>query len=118
VLLADIQLRLNPRPWSPPVPRAVPTIRSELFDQLAGIHESAHCVWNWVRREPVYSVEIEGRGMGGGEFKSTPTSGTIELRDDCRAHAHPERAASSTTRARWLLLLAATFNAESRTRKT
>jgi hypothetical protein len=85
MLLNDIQLRLNPpRPWSPPppVPRAAPTIRSELFDQLAGIHEASHCVFNWMRREPVYSVEIEGRGNGGGEFKSTPTSGTIELRDD------------------------------------
>jgi hypothetical protein len=63
------------------VPRAAPTIRSELFDQLAAVHESAHCVWNHIKREPIHSVEIEGRGIGGGEFKATPTSGSIELRD-------------------------------------
>jgi hypothetical protein len=88
VLHADIAYRLGYRPLPPVpvVPREAPTIRSELFDQLAGIHESAHCVWNWVRRDPVYSVEIEGRGLGGGEFKATPTSGTVQLRDhdDCK----------------------------------
>jgi hypothetical protein len=71
----------RPAPPSPP-PRAAPTIRSELFDQLAGIHESAHAVWNHIKREPIHSAEIEGRGIGGGEFKATPTAGTIELRDD------------------------------------
>jgi hypothetical protein len=67
---------------SPPVPRAAPLIRSSLFDELAAYHESGHCVWNHVRREPIHSVMIEGEGLGGGEFKATPTSGTIELRDD------------------------------------
>jgi hypothetical protein len=78
----------SPAPPSPP-PRAEPIIRSELFDQLAAVHESAHCTWNWVHREPIHSVEIEGRGIGGGEFKATPTSGTIELgdNDDARTRA-------------------------------
>jgi hypothetical protein len=83
MLHADIARRLGYRPLPPqPVPREALLIRSSLFDQLAGIHESAHCTWNYVKREPIHSVEIEGRGNGGGEFKATLTSGTIELRDD------------------------------------
>jgi hypothetical protein len=86
VLLAEIAAILNgpPRSWTPPepVPREAPTIRSSLFDELAGIHESAHCVWNHVRREPVYSVEVGREGIGGGEFKATPTSGTMAPRED------------------------------------
>jgi hypothetical protein len=78
-------LRWPGRAEASPPPVAPPheaTIRSSLFDELAAYHESAHCVFNWMRREPVHSVEIEGQGIGGGEFKSTPTSGAMAPRED------------------------------------
>jgi hypothetical protein len=68
--------RLYQPPPIEPAPR-----RLEMFDRIASIHESAHCVWNYVHQEPVHSVEINKQGCGGGEFKALPTS-RVELSDD------------------------------------
>jgi hypothetical protein len=43
-----------------------------LLDELAAIHESAHVVFAHVNAWPIHSVEIEGRGNGGGQFRTHP----------------------------------------------
>jgi hypothetical protein len=47
-------------------------LRSPLFDQLAALHEATHVTHAWIRNGSIYSVEINKRGQGGGEFKSVP----------------------------------------------
>jgi hypothetical protein len=68
-------------PEPPPI-EPEPFQRLEMFDVVASIHESAHACWNYLRGEPVHSVEITKQGRGGGEFKATPDSGTVELSED------------------------------------
>jgi ATP-dependent Zn protease len=72
--------RWAPQPPQPPIePKP---FRCEMFDVVASVHEAAHCLWNYVHHEPVHTVEINKQGRGGGEFKATPDSGTVELSED------------------------------------
>jgi hypothetical protein len=70
------------QPPQPPRIEPEPFRRLEMFDRVAAIHESGHCCWNYFNNEPVHTVEINKRGLGGGEFKATPDSGTVELSED------------------------------------
>jgi hypothetical protein len=70
---------------SRPAQRVAPPIepepfrRLEMFDVVAAYHEAAHAAWNLFHHEPIHSVEINKQGRGGGEFRATPQSGTVEL---------------------------------------
>jgi hypothetical protein len=76
------------QPPQPPRIEPEPFRRLEMFDRVAAIHESAHCCFNWARREPIHSVEINKQGAGGGEFKALSSS-KVELSDgsDARQRA-------------------------------
>jgi hypothetical protein len=98
-----------PQPPQPPPIEPEPFRRLEMYDVVASIHESAHCVWNWVHHEPVHSVEITKQGRGGGEFRATPQSGTVELSegDDQQTRLRQDgrilgAIADSATRAAWI----------------
>jgi hypothetical protein len=95
-------------PQPQPPPPIEPFQRLEMYDVIAAVHESAHCVWNWVRHEPVHSVEINKQGAGGGEFKALPNS-RVELSDggDARRRASEdapivEALTDSATRVAWI----------------
>jgi hypothetical protein len=80
VLHDDIARNLKRGIYAPqPPPIAPEPFRCEMFDVLASIHEAAHCLWNYVNHEPIYTVGINKQGLGGGEFKAAPQSGTVEL---------------------------------------
>jgi hypothetical protein len=61
-------------------PRTHASIRCELLDHLASIHEAAHTTWAYFNRQPIHDVRINGEGFGGGEFRHSERS-TVELSD-------------------------------------
>ena len=82
MLLNDIARRLRPLPAYQPAPEQFrpQLVRCEMFDVIAAHHEAAHACWNVFHGTPVYDVQINGEGLGGGEFRSTPGP-KIELSD-------------------------------------
>ena len=83
MLLNDIARSLNPHlEWNAPPrqPRPAPEFRCEMFDVIAAHHEAAHACWNFFHGTPIYDVQINGEGLGGGEFRATPGP-KVELSD-------------------------------------
>jgi hypothetical protein len=83
MLLNDIARRLNPHlEWNAPPrqPRPAPEFRCEMFDLIAAHHEAGHACWNFFHGTPIYDVQINGEGLGGGEFRATPGP-KVELSD-------------------------------------
>jgi hypothetical protein len=46
-----------------------PSLGNNLIDELAAIHEAAHVVHAHINVNPIHSVEIDGKGRGGGQFR-------------------------------------------------
>src|SRR5262245_54583021 len=63
-------------------PEPEPDIRCDLLDHLAAIHESAHCAYAYFTGAPVHDVAIDGRGLGGGEFRHTDAPPIELVADD------------------------------------
>jgi hypothetical protein len=50
------------------------SLRCELLDHVAAVHEASHVVWAHVHHRPILDVRIDGQGAGGGEFRHSERS--------------------------------------------
>jgi hypothetical protein len=103
MLLNDAMERLNGRPWESFAPslRPVAPAANGLLRELIAVHESAHCVWNYVEGAPIHDVRVSGLK---GTFR--PVADAREFKVD-QAEPVPDLSASDVeTRRVWLHLAA------------